>query len=151
MRKINSLLNENHPKKDDPLSVLLTQASSHLILQQLWIAAAPELLSHHSYAGDLTHHQLTVYTHSASVAAKIKLTSASLLTRIENLQNSDPVFKQCKVTGIRVKVQVKSQPSTTVKLPRSITPKAASHLNHLANQLGDSALATQLKQLARKI
>jgi hypothetical protein len=148
MRKINTLLSEN--SSDSQFSQLAKQANTHLNLRQFWEAIAPRILSQSSFAGNLNNGQLIIYASNASVAAKIKLTSPSLLTQLQNLALSDPFYRECKVTSITVKVQVKSQPKSTVKTPRKLSSRAAAGLINLADQLGDNLLSAKLKQLASK-
>jgi hypothetical protein len=148
MRKINALFNES---PDSQFSSLAKQANAHLNLRQFWEAIAPKMLSQSSFAGSLNNGQLTIYAHNASVATKIKLMSASLLTELQNLQKTDPFYRVCKVTSITVKVQVKSQPKPLIKKPRKLSIQTADRLINLADQLGDSLLADKLKSLANKI
>jgi hypothetical protein len=150
MRKINTLFSNN-----SQLSVLDKNLQLHQQLQQLWQAAAPVILSTNSFASNLVNGQLTVYADSAIVASKIKLTQASLLTQLQNLQKIDPKLSDCKVTAIVVKVQVKSRPKPVIKTPRQLSPSAASSLKTLADDLlarnkGESPLALKLKALASK-
>ncbi len=148
MRKINALLNTSHGKNKSQFSTLVTQANMHLNLQQFWQAAAPQAISHLSTVGSLKNERLTIYAHNNSVAAKIKLTSASLLTQLQNLQKTDPFYKLCKVTVINVKVQVKSQHMPKSSAQRTLSRDAATTLRKLANDLGDSSLADKLNKLA---
>ena len=155
MRKINALFNEaelqkNSTQKNSQLSTLAKYANAHLNLQQFWEAAVPKTLNQASFAGSLNKGQLTIYAHNASFAAKIKLTSASLLTQLQNLQKTDAFYRECKVTAITVKVQVKSQAKPAVKTPRKLSNQAATSLKNLADVLGDTPLADKLKQLANK-
>ena len=150
MRKINALFSEN-----SALNQLSKNVLAHQYLQQFWQAAAPKILSQNSFASSLTNGQLTVYADSAIVANKIKLTQASLLTQLQNLQKTEPIYKDCKVTAIGVKVQVKSLPKPIIKAPRRLSYNAANSLKNLAEDLlannkGDSPLATKLKILASK-
>jgi len=151
MQKINKLLSTTSPKKDnDPFSKLVMHANKHLDLQQFWQAAAPQMIAKSSFAGSLNNGQLAIFAYNNSVAAKIKLTSASLLTQLQNLQKSDPFYKQYKVTRINVKVQVKSQQKPTSIEPRTLSSGAATTLRKLADELGDSSLADKLNTLADK-
>ncbi len=149
MRKIDTLLN---PKslQNSQLGALTQQLQSHQLLQKFWVAACPELLSQLSTVGSLTNGQFTIFAHSAIVANKIKLTQAKLLTQLQDLQSTNPLFRDCKVTAINVKVQVKSQPRAIVPTPRKLSNQAAISLKKLAQDLGDSALATKLNSLADK-
>ncbi len=145
MRKINTLFSEN-----SQLNALTKNVQAHQNLQQLWHAVAPKILSQASFASSLTNGQLTLYADSAIVANKIKLTQASLLTQLQNLQKNDPLFRECKVTAITVKVQVKSRPKTVIKTPRKLSASAATSLRQLAQDLGNSPLAIKLNTLASK-
>jgi len=150
MRKINTLFRESNHATDSQFNNLTKQANAHLNLRQFWEAIAPKMLSQSSFAGSLNNGQLTIYAYNASVAAKIKLTSASLLTQLQNLQKTDTFYRECKVTSIMVKVQVKSQPKPLIKTPRKLSNQASISLKNLANVLGDTPLADKLKHLANK-
>jgi hypothetical protein len=150
MRRINTLFTTN-----SQLEALAKNVQAHQHLQQLWQATAPQILAQASFAINLSNGQLTVYADSAIVANKIKLTHASLLTRLENLQKNNPKFRECKVNAIVAKVQVKSRPKTIVKVPRQLSNNAANSLQTFAQDLlaknkGESALAAKLKLLASK-
>ena len=150
MRKINALFSEN-----SELNHLAKKVQSHQSLQLFWLAAAPKILSQNSFASSLINGQLMLYADSAIVANKIKLTQASLLTKLQNLQNNDPLFRECKVTSIVLKVQVKSRSKPNIKAPRRLSYNAANRLKSLAEDLlaknkGDSPLAAKLNSLARK-
>jgi hypothetical protein len=148
MRKINALLNTNNSKSNNQFNALVAQANKHLNLQQFWQAAAPLAISNLSTVGHLKNELLTIYAHNNSVAAKIKLTSASLLTQLQNLQKIDPFYKLCKVTAINVKVQVKSKQMPKSSAQRTLSRDAATTLRNLANNLGDTSLADKLNKLA---
>ena len=145
MRKINTLFAAN-----SQLEALAKNVQAHQHLQQFWQAALPQTLAQASYASKLDNCILTVYADSAIVANKIKLTQASLLTQLGNLQKNNPIFRECKVTAITVKVQVKSRPKATIKIPRTLSTHASNSLKSLAQHLGESPLATKLNSLARK-
>ncbi|MGB7816167.1 MAG: DciA family protein [Methylotenera sp.] len=150
MRKINTLFSGSRLSEDSQLDALTKNVQAHQKLQQLWLAAAPKILSQASFAGSLTNGQLTVYADSAIAAHKIKLTLTSLLTQLQNLQKNEPLFRECKVTAITVKVQVKSRPKPVIKTPRKLSIRAATSLKTLAQDLGDSPLAIKLNALASK-
>lgn len=150
MRKIDALLNHHAQQQNNPLLALTQQVQSHQLLQRFWAAASPQLLSQLSTAASLKNGQLCIFAHSAIVANKIKLTQAKLLTQLQHLQRTNPTFRDCKVTAISVKVQVKSQPKPIVQPPRKLSKQAAICLKKLAQNLGESPLATQLNSLANK-
>jgi len=131
-----------------PLKALAQQAQAHQKLQTLWQHVVPSELAQLCTAQTLSAEKLTVVAYSASAATKIKLLSARLLTQLQNLQKTDPKFKECKVTAITVKVQVKYTLPVTPKPRRRVPLKAAAGLKTLANSLGDSELARQLQHLA---
>lgn len=149
MLKIDTLLN---PKslQNSQLGALTQQLQSHHLLQKLWMRACPELLAQLSIVGNLTNGLLTIFANSAIVANKIKLIQAKLLTQLQDLQCTNPLFRDCKVTAISVKVQVKSQPRIIMPPPRKLSKQAAVSLKKLAKDLGDSPLATKLNSLANK-
>lgn len=145
MRKIDTLFNHN-----SQLHALAQKAQSHQLLQQFWVAASPQILSNLSTVGNLSNGLFTIYAHSAIAANKIKLSQASFLTQLHNLQQTNPRFRECKVTAIVVKVQVKSQPKAAVHIPRKLSKNAADSLKKLALNLGESPLSAQLNSLADK-
>ena len=147
MRKINAFLKTNK-NTDNQFNKLVAKADTHLNLQQFWQAATPQAISQLSTIGSLSNETLTVYAHNNSVAAKIKLTSTSLLTQLQHLQKNDPFYKPYKVTGIKVKVQVKSQQKPATIEPRTLSRGAATTLRKLANDLGDTSLSDKLNKLA---
>lgn len=145
MRKINSLFNAN-----SELDALAERLQSHQTLAALWQNAAPKQLAESSKAIKLINGQLVILADSAIIANKIKLTQASLLMQIDNLQQNVRQFSACKVTAIAVKVQVNARAKPIAKPPRMLSANAATHLKDLAQHLGDSPLATKLKSLANK-
>jgi hypothetical protein len=147
MHKINSLLNQ---QQNSQLSALTQQVQSHILLQEFWAAACLKPLSQFSTVGNLNNGQLNILAHSAIVASKIKLNQATLLTQLQHLQRTNPLFRDCKVTAINVKVQVKSQPVAIKPVPRKLTAQAATSLKKLAQDLGESPLANHLNSIASK-
>ncbi len=150
MRKIDTLLNRSSQLHNTQLNALTQQLQSHQLLQRLWLAASPEILGQLSTVGSLSNGQLTIYAHSAIVANKIKLSQAYLLTQLRHLQQANSAFRDCKVTAISIKVQVKSQPKPIVQQSRKLSKQAAISLKKLAHDLGESPLSTQLNALASK-
>ncbi len=150
MRKINALFLET-----SALNNLAINVQARQNLQHFWQAAAGKILGQNSFASNLVNGQLSLYADSAIVANKIKLTQASLLTKLQNLQVTQPLFRECKVTSINVKVQVKSRQMPVIKAPRRLSNNAANSLKVFADDLltknkGESPLATKLNMLARK-
>jgi len=148
MQKINHLLNDTDDTKNDPFSHLVSQANKHLSLQQFWQEATPKIIGQSSFASNLSNGILVVFAYNNGVAAKIKLTSASLLTQLQNLQKTSADYQPYKVTGISVKVQVKYQQKQVTTTSRTLSVGAATTLRKLADNLGDSTLAQKLNKIA---
>jgi len=137
MRRLNTLLSSN-----TELKTLSAQAEKIAHIQKLWGRVTPPPLNQHSYAGLIRDGEITVYTSSSAVAAKLKLLTPQLL---RNLQNEG-----FEVTAIRIEVQVKSQPRAPARIALRITPRAAQNLLELAKRLPDSPLQSALKKLAKR-
>ncbi len=148
MQKFNHLLDGNDDKNDS-FNHLVSLANKHLSLQQFWQESSPKIIGQSSFASSLNNDILTVFADNNAVAAKIKLTSASLLTQLQNLQKTKADYKPYKVTGISVKVQVKSQQKQVTTEKRTLSVAAATTLEKLADNLGDTPLAHKLKKIAK--
>ena len=145
MRKFNSLLGQNAQ-----LSALASQAQEKELLNRLWHSATPAELSTTSHAYKLGNGILTIIADNGATASKIKLSQANLLKAFNNSIEKHSQFNQCKVTAIKVKVQVKSTPLPSMKRSIVLSSTGAQHLKHLATQLGESKLGTILNRLASK-
>ena len=155
MLRINSLLNVS--QSDSPqsnlhgqLSLLAKKAVSFQLLQKYWASAADQLIAENSFIGPIKNNQLTVYAHNALIASKIKLLLPALLIKLQQLQQSQPLFREYKVSAIIVKVQVKSALNPMTKTPRKLSFVAADNLKTLADSLGETPLSVSLKSLAAK-
>lgn len=135
MRRINALF-----KHDAGLMALYDHADSLTVLQKIWADISPGSLKPLTRVGPLNQGLLTVFADHGAVAAKIKLLLPSLLTKLQK--------RGIEVTAIRVQVQVKSEPRTKPKTPRKISPKSASRLASLADELEGSELGAVLARLA---
>ena len=136
MQRFNSLLNQPE------LSALQERTRSTQVAQTLWASVAPENLAQFSHASSLKNGQFNIVAHNNAVAAKIKLFIPSLLIQLEK--------RECEVTAIRVKVQVKSTPVPKHKPLRKLSSNAAASLNDLAEKISGSPLADALSRLAKK-
>ena len=150
MLKINSLISISQQRSQDKLAQLAKKAESFNLLQKYWANAADHLIAENSFVTEIKNNQLTVYAHNALVASKIKLIMPQLLGKLEYLQQSQALFRDCKVSLITVKVQVKSSPKPLLKTPRKLSIAAANSLNKFVKTLGDSPLSSKLKSLADK-
>ena len=137
MRRLNTLFSS-----DVELKILSAQAEKIAYTQKIWGQVAPPPLNQHSHAGLIRDGQITVYTSSSAVAAKLKLLSSQLLLKLQK--------QGLEVTAICVEVQVKSQPRAPTRIALRITPRAAQNLLELAKTLPDSPLQSALKNLARR-
>jgi Dna[CI] antecedent, DciA len=146
MHKINTVFS-----KSNELNNLNKNVQAHQLLQHFWLTAAPKIIAENSFACSLINGQLLILADSALVTNKIKLTQASLLTQLQNLRLSTQAFRECKVTAITVKVQVKSRPKVVIKAPRVLSRRASNSLKQFAEDLGDSLLANKLQALASKV
>lgn len=136
MRQFNSLL------KQPELIALNAHTKETQAAQSIWEAIAPDNLAKFSHATAIKNQQFTIFAHNNAVAAKIKLFIPSLLIKLEN--------KECEVTSIRVKVQVKSTPQVKPKAIKKLSLQAASDLKILAVKLTGTPLGDALVRLAKK-
>lgn len=156
MLKINSLLkvsqlqSHGYTKEETQLNELAKKAESFKLIQKYWVGAVDLLIAKTSFAGSIKNNQMTVFAQNAIVASKIKLISPQILKRLYFLQQSQPMFNECKVSAIVVKVQVKSSHKTALKTPRKVSNAAANNLKSLADTLGETPLAARLISLANK-
>jgi hypothetical protein len=145
MRKINSLFGQNAQ-----LSALAKQMHEKELINRLWQSATPMELSTTSHAALLENGLLTVFAFNGATASKIKLSQASLLKALNNSIETNAQFSLCKVTAIKIKVQVKSVLPQPQRRSISLSSTGAQHLTHLAEQLGESKLGEILNRLASK-
>lgn len=116
------------------------QKASNLA-QKTWESIAPDNLANISKAVTIKNNQLYLVTQHNAVASKIKFLIPSLLKKLEKLD--------IELTGIQVKVQVKSIEPTKPKQQKILSKNAAINLNELVDSLeDDSPLAKVLAKLA---
>lgn len=136
MQRFNTLLTQ-------PELITLTARNKEAeAAQKIWEAIAPDNLASLSRAGSIKNRQFTLFAVNNAVAAKIKLLIPSLLIKLEK--------RECEVTAIRVKVQVKSTPIPKQKTLRKLSSNAAASLNDLAEKISGTPLAESLSRLAKK-
>ena len=150
MLRINSLLSVSQYNSRSQLNQLAQKAESFHLLQKFWASASDQLIAENSFVGDIKNNQLTVYTRNAVIASKVKFIMPSLLLKLQQLQQSQLIFRECKVSAIIVKVQVKSTLKPVTKAPRKLSFAAANSLKTLAETLGECPLSARLKLLAAK-
>lgn len=145
MHKLNALFGQH-----DQLNQLARLAEANALINAFWRSAAPDYLANVTTANNIQDGVLTVFASNASVASKIKLTQASLLKALENSQKTINEFKLCKVTAIKVKVQVKSTPRPRAKRSIKLSLSGAQHLSRYADSIVGTPLGDILKKLAAK-
>lgn len=145
MHKLNAIFGHH-----DQLNNLTQQAREKTLINAFWQTAAADFLVQHSVANRLEDGVLTVVTPNASIASKIKLMQASLLKALENSQKTIGQFKHCKVTVIKVKVQVKSTAKPRPKRTIKLSSCGAQHLNRYADSIAGTPLGDILKKLSSK-
>jgi len=145
MKKLNTVLSN-----DQSLHALTHQVEQKLLIQQWWQSVLPPELLHHCSASHIKDNTLFIIAGNAAVATKIKFLHASLLNKLENSQKTHKNLSNCKVTAIKVKVQVKSTPTKKAKRVPSLNTTNASHLLALSQTLAGSELAHVLTRLAKK-
>jgi len=145
MHKLNALLGQH-----DQLNQLARLAQANALINAFWQTSAPDYLASASTASHIEDGVLIVFASNASVASKIKLTQASLLKALENSQKTIDDFKHCKVTAIKVKVQVKSTPKARAKRVIQLSLSGAQHINRYADSISGTPLGDILKKLAAK-
>lgn len=109
--------------------------------QQVWEAIVPDDLLKLTQALTIRQETLYVTTEHNAVAAKVKLLTPNILTRLSKLN--------LNVTAIQVKVQVKSEIPTSSPIQRKLSKKAANHLMEAAASLEDGPLAQSLAKIAK--
>lgn len=137
MRRLNTVFSTA-----SELKILTARAERVIALQKIWEAVAPPPLDKYSHVGLLQNGQLTVYTRSSAVAAKLKMQMTGLVRKLQN--------QGMEVTSIRVEVQVASIPRVPAGAPMRISREAARSLLKLADALPDSALKKSLRRLASR-
>jgi hypothetical protein len=145
MHQFNALFGQH-----DQLHQLAQLAHANALIHQFWQMSVPDYLANYSSATHLKEGVLSVSASNASVATKIKLTHASLLKALENSQKNFAEFKLCKVTLIKVKVQVKSTPKARPKRAIKLSSSGAQQLNQYADSIAGTPLGDILKRLAAK-
>lgn len=145
MHKLNALLGQH-----DQLNQLARLAQANTLINTFWQTSVPDYIASTSTASHIEDGLLIVFASNASVASKIKLTQASLLKALENSQKTINDFKHCKVTSIRVKVQVKSTPKARPKRVIQLSLSGAQHIHRYAESIAGTPLGDILKKLAAK-
>ncbi len=137
MRRLNALFGTS-----PELKALAARAGEILALQKIWEAITPPPLNKHSHVGPLQRGQLTVYTPSGAVAAKLKMQLDGLVHKLQT--------QGVEVTSIRVEVQVVQEPRARPKLARPLSQNTKRRLRDFSEDLPDSPLRRAVARLARR-
>ena len=136
---------------DSELLKLSRHAESINSAQKMWVAATPDFISQSSRVISLRNGQLHIAADNGAIATKIKLLNASLLTQLDNFNQSSQFGRGSKVTAINVKVQAKSALVKHLKLQRKLSKRASATLESLSNNLDDCPLRAALNKLAKRV
>lgn len=137
MQRLNTIFG-----REPSLKSIRAQAEKLSAIQKIWVATAPRPFDQQCHTGLLLEGQLTLYTSSGAVAAKLKLLTSNLLKKMQK--------HGLEVTSIRVEVQVKSQPRAHTRIRLPLSRNAAQTLAEFANKLPDSPLQQALNRLAKR-
>ncbi|HBV21126.1 MAG TPA: DciA family protein [Nitrosomonas sp.] len=138
--------------KNPEYTDLFNQVTQLNKMQQMLTASAviPAHLNKHCQLGQITHGRLTLLAENASVAAKLKHISPSLLQKIQNLG--------WQITAIKIMVQKPGHASSTAVSHQGKTPHfkktkisntGVECLNRLARTLPDSELKNSIQRLLK--
>ena len=137
MQRLNSIFG-----REPSLKNIRAQAERLSATQKIWVATAPAPLAQQCHTGLVHDGQLTLYTSSGAVAAKLKLLIPNLLKKMQK--------QGLEVTSIRVEVQVKSQPPVRTGRRLPLSKNAAQRLLEFAKKLPDSPLQQALSRMAKR-
>jgi hypothetical protein len=114
------------------------------VMQQVFIDIAPPQLAGHCALGGLSKGKLTIFARNGAIAAKLRQTAPSLLSKFQ--------AKGYEVTAIRIAVQANS---SGVYSPPAVRPQigqtGAESLNRLIMELPESPLKTAVASLLKKV
>jgi len=143
MQKLNAIVHQ-----DAQLQEFHRHWREKSTLQQLWLSSAPIDLASKSLAIQLQDGILTIATPHAMVASKIKMLHDTLLKALTNASHNNHRFSRCKVTAIKVKVQVHSGPPPSARRIIPIGASSAQHLRQFADAMAGTPLGEAIKKLA---
>jgi hypothetical protein len=138
MQRLNKILS-----RETSLKSIAAQAEKLSAIQKIWAAIAPPPFDRECHTGLVKNGQLTLYTSSGALAAKLKMLSANLLKKLQK--------HGLEVTSIYVEVQVKSQPRANARIRLPLSKKAASKLLEFAENLPESPLQQALGKMANRV
>lgn len=136
-QQLRTVLNGNQE-----LQPLLSKAQALSALQSLLASVAPPHLIQSCQVLGLQLGTLSLSVANATNAAKLRQLAPELVVLLQN--------KGCKVSGIRVKVQVAYASVKPKPIPRKLGPLAQRALHDLSSRLNDTPLRHALEKMAKK-
>ena len=113
------------------------------VMQQVFMEIAPPLLAHHCALGGFSQGKLTIYAPNGAIAAKLRQTMPSLLSKFQ--------AKGYEVTAIRVTVQANSARVEGWPVVRpQIDQAGVESLSRLVTELPESPLRRAVESLLKK-
>jgi len=123
---------------------LFTHMEMLTLMQQVFMDIAPPQLAPHCALGGLSKGKLTIFARNGAIAAKLRQTVPSLLSKFQ--------AKGYEVTAIRIAVQAHSTTygDNARAGKRSISEAGRESLRQLATTLPSSPLKTSVESLLQK-
>jgi hypothetical protein len=125
------------------LRLLSSKAEQIAALQRHYESFLPASLKRNSQVLQLRQNTLVIAAPSGAMAAKLRQMADELISLFQ--------ARGCEVTGIQIKVQVRSAHPPVRALPRKTGPGARAALEGLGRTLSDSPLKTALMRLSRRV
>jgi hypothetical protein len=121
---------------------LSRKAEQITTLQRHYEAISPPALAKNSQVLQLDRQTVVIAAHNGAVAAKLRQMTAELISLFQ--------ARGCEVTGIQIKVQVRSQSPAISSKPRILGKSAHDALSKLDEKLPDSPLKNALRRLSKR-
>lgn len=112
-------------------------------MQRHYESVAPPSLLLGSRILQLRQHVVIIAADNGAIAGKLRQMTTELISLFQ--------ARGCEVTGIQIKVQVRSAHPPVRALPRKTGPGARAALEGLGRTLSDSPLKTALMRLSRRV
>ncbi|MBU0620255.1 MAG: DUF721 domain-containing protein [Gammaproteobacteria bacterium] len=125
------------------LRLLSSKAEQIAALQKHYESILPDSLKRNSQVLQLRQQTLIIAVPSGAVAAKLRQMTGELISLFQ--------ARGCEVTGIQIKVQVRSTQPPIKTLPRKPGAGARTALEKLGQTLSDSPLRSALMRLAKRV
>jgi hypothetical protein len=124
------------------LRQLSSKAEQIAALQRHYESFIPSALKHSSQVLQLRQQTLYIGASNGAIAAKLKQMTTELISLFQ--------ARGCEVTGIQIKVQVRSDRLPTKGIPRKIGPRAGVAMEEIGKTMADSPLKSALLRLAKQ-